>query len=214
MIAARIISLAIGYLCGLFQTGYFYGRKKDFDLRSHGSGNSGATNTVRTMGWKAGVIVFVGDVIKAMVAIFAVWMIYKNVYSGEVKLLELYAGAGAIIGHDFPFYLKGKGGKGMSCTAGLVFGFCPWMAPAEAVLFLVPVLITKYVSLGSLFVYGGFPVLMYLFCQMGWLKIAAANRAEVYIISILLAVLAFWKHRTNIKRLVTGTENKFGAAKK
>ena len=214
MIAARAISLAIGYLFGLFQTGYFYSRKRDFDLRSHGSGNTGTTNTIRTMGWKAGVIVFAGDVLKAVLAILIVWLVYRNIFSDSIHVLELYAGAGAILGHDFPFYLKGKGGKGMACTAGLVFGFCPLMVPFEAALFLIPVLITRYVSLGSLFVYAGFPVCMYAFIQFGWLNIPGKDRPEMYIIAILLAVLAFWQHRANIKRLLSGTENKFGSAKK
>lgn len=111
MIIARIIAVAIGYACGLFETGYFYGKKKGVDIRTKGSGNSGATNTLRTFGWKAGLVTCLGDILKTVAAVLAVKLIFGRTYTENIILLELYAGFGAVLGHNFPFYLKFKGGK-------------------------------------------------------------------------------------------------------
>jgi glycerol-3-phosphate acyltransferase PlsY len=213
MITARIISIMIGYIFGLFQTGYLLGKKKHFDLREHGSGNSGATNTVRTLGWKAGAVVFFGDLLKAMLAIFVARLLFADRYPDGVKLLELYAGFGAVLGHNFPCYLHFKGGKGMSCTAGLVIAWYPVMTPVYAVIFLLPVLLTRYVSLGSLIVYATFPIVTYLTMRYGIISVAGGLKAEVIILTVLMAALAFWQHRANIGRLLSGTENRFGAKK-
>ena len=93
MLSVRILCLVIGYALGLFQTGVIYGKIHKFDIRQHGSGNSGMTNALRTQGWKAGVIVFLGDSLKAVLAVVIVWLAFKNRYPDMVKLFELYAGS-------------------------------------------------------------------------------------------------------------------------
>ena len=150
MIIARIIAVAIGYACGLFETGYFYGKKKGVDIRTKGSGNSGATNTLRTFGWKAGLVTCLGDILKTVAAVLAVKLIFGRTYTEDIILLELYAGFGAVLGHNFPFYLKFKGGKGVACTGGMVLAVFPIVAPVSMGLFLVISAVTKYVSLGSI----------------------------------------------------------------
>ena len=147
MIIARIIAVAIGYACGLFETGYFYGKKKGVDIRTKGSGNSGATNTLRTFGWKAGLVTCLGDILKTVAAVLAVKLIFGRTYTEDIILLELYAGFGAVLGHNFPFYLKFKGGKGVACTGGMVLAVFPIVAPVSMGLFLVISAVTKYVSL-------------------------------------------------------------------
>ena len=112
MIVARIIAVAVGYVCGLFETGYLIGKKKGVDIRTKGSGNSGATNTLRTFGWKAGLITCLGDVLKTVAAVLIMKAVFGKTYPDEILLLELYAGFGAVLGHNFPFYLKFKGGRG------------------------------------------------------------------------------------------------------
>ena len=147
MIIARIVAVAIGYVCGLFETGYFYGKKKGVDIRTKGSGNSGATNTLRTFGWKAGLVTCLGDILKTVAAVLAVKLIFGRTYTENIILLELYAGFGAVLGHNFPFYLKFKGGKGVACTGGMVLAVFPIVAPVSMGLFLVISAVTKYVSL-------------------------------------------------------------------
>ena len=106
----RLICVAIGYAFGLIQSGYLYGRINHIDIRQHGSGNAGSTNVLRVMGTKAGAVVFLGDFFKAVAAICLVRVLFAS-GSDSVDLLALYAGLGVTLGHNFPFYLRFKGGK-------------------------------------------------------------------------------------------------------
>ena len=109
MTVGRIVCILIGYAIGLFQTGYIYGKTQHIDIREHGSGNAGTTNTLRTLGFKAGAITFAGDCGKAILAIFISWLIFHAQYPEGIKLLGMYAGLGAVLGHNYPFYMKFKG---------------------------------------------------------------------------------------------------------
>ena len=100
----RLICLAVGYVCGLFQTGYLVGKMNHIDIRKEGSGNSGTTNALRVLGWKAGIFTFLGDVLKCVAAYFIVRFMYRG--SDCLPLLVMYAGAGVTLGHNFPFYMN------------------------------------------------------------------------------------------------------------
>lgn len=213
MIPERIICLAIGYVFGLFQTGYFYGKAHNIDIRKYGSGNAGATNTLRTLGWKAGVITFLGDLCKSMLAILVAWLIFRNRYPESVQVLKMYAGFGAVLGHNYPFYLKFKGGKGIASTSGFILACFLPTAPICLVLFVAAVALTRYVSLGSILVAISFFVQLVIFGQTGLISLPAEHRVEIYVIGGIFSLLALWKHRANIKRLLTGTENKIGGKK-
>lgn len=213
MILSRVICLVIGYIFGLFQTGYIYGKIRNVDIRQHGSGNAGTTNTLRTLGWKAGLFTFVGDLGKAMLAMLLAWVLFHGEYPDGVKLLQMYAGFGAVLGHNFPFYLKFKGGKGIACTSGFILAFYFPIAPICLILFIGAVAITRYVSLGSILVAVSFFIQLIIFGQLGFLWVNPDLLTEVYIIGGLFTILALWRHRANIKRLLTGTENKFSLHK-
>lgn len=213
MILSRGICLVIGYIFGLFQTGYIYGKAHNIDIRQQGSGNAGTTNALRTLGWKAGLITFIGDLGKAMLAMLAAWLLFHEKYPDGIKLLEMYAGFGAVLGHNFPFYLKFKGGKGIACTSGFILAFCPLMAPICLILFIGAVAITRYVSLGSILVVVSFFIQLIVFGQMGLLRVAPDLLPEVYVVGGLFTLLALWRHRANIKRLLSGTENKLSLHK-
>lgn len=213
MITARVIALAIGYVFGLFQTGYLYGKSQGIDIRKEGSGNAGTTNSLRVLGWKAGLITFVGDLFKAIIAVLVVKAIYGNTYPDAIKILELYAGFGAVLGHNFPFYLNFKGGKGIACTSGMILAVFPMAAPICLVLFIGSIAITRYVSLGSILVVSSYLIQVLVFGHMGYLHMDAAYLPEFYIVSACFTVMGLWRHRANIKRLLNGTENKFGMKK-
>ena len=208
MIIARIVAVAIGYAIGLFQTGYLYGKSHGIDIREHGSGNSGTTNTLRPLGWKAGAITFIGDVAKAIVAVVIVHFLFREMEG--LKVIELYAGFGAVLGHNFPFYLKFKGGKGIASTSGMILAVCPQAAPLCLILFIAIVLATRYVSLGSIIMVIAFVVQTITYNHLGWLGVESGYMLEFDILAACFTALAIWQHRANIKRLINGTENKFG----
>lgn len=202
----RLICVAIGYLFGLFQTGYIYGMINHVDIRKHGSGNAGTTNALRTLGWKAGAITFIGDCLKCVLAVVLVRFIFAD--SSHVELLAIYAGLGAVLGHNFPFYLNFKGGKGIASTAGLILAVNPVMFLIVAIVFIAIVWFTQYVSLGSIVIMVLFVIQVVIYGQMGGFGLTDGELYEFYAIAIVLAALAIWRHRANIKRLATGTENK------
>ncbi|EOS22176.1 acyl-phosphate glycerol 3-phosphate acyltransferase [Lachnospiraceae bacterium 3-1] len=213
MILYRVICLALGYVFGLFQTGYIYGKLHHIDIRDYGSGNAGATNTLRTLGWKAGLITFLGDAGKAILAMVIAWLVFHEKYPGQAQLLEMYAGLGAVLGHNFPFYMKFKGGKGIACTAGFLITFYPPMAILCLLVFVVSVAATKYVSLGSILVSICFYIQLIIFGQLGHLWVDQELLPEIYGVGAVFTILAIWKHRANVKRLLSGTENKFSISK-
>ena len=215
----RLICLAIGYVCGLFQTGYIVGEMSHVDIRKKGSGNAGTTNALRVLGWKAGILTFAGDVIKCIVAFLVVFFMYRG--SDCRPLLTLYAGVGVTLGHNFPFYMNFKGGKGIAVMAGLVVVNSFWHLPVSLLLipvtlacFLVPVIVTRYISVGSLAAYTVFLIEMILMGQTGWFDMREAYCYELYVILGLMTALAWYRHKENLKRLAAGTENKFGSKKK
>lgn len=210
----RLICILIGYVCGLFQTGYLYGRLHQVDIRKHGSGNAGTTNALRTMGFKAGLITLLGDAFKCVIAVLIVHAIFRKSHPEMVTLLGMYAAMGAVLGHNYPFYLKFKGGKGIAATGGLILTTNPWMVLISIVVFVGTVAVTKYVSAGSLVLVISFVIQLIAFGQAGAFGLSQNYLYEMYGIGILLMLSAFFMHRANIKRLMNGTENKFNLKKK
>lgn len=207
----RLVCLLVGYFFGAFQTAYFYGKMHGIDIRTKGSGNAGTTNTLRVLGTKAGLIVLAGDVLKTVLAIAAVriFIISRFADPSMEYLLVLYTAAGAILGHNYPFYMQFKGGKGIAATFGLMLSIHPWFIPMGFIVFLGVFLTTHYVSLGSLLIYAGFVIQMLIMGQTGYFgNIGQGTLNEMYVIAFLLMAMAYWKHRENIKRLLTGTERK------
>lgn len=204
----RLISLGIGYLFGIFQTAYIYGKMNGIDIREYGSGNAGTTNTLRVLGKKAGVIVLLGDVAKTVLAVVAVRLLFHQQDSDWLPLLGMYAAAGAILGHNFPVQLGFKGGKGIACTAGLILTLGPLVTALEASVFLLTVILTGYVSLGSIFVVIELVIVLAVLGQNGYYGMSQGHLMEFYVISVLLACMAIYRHRANIVRLMKGTESR------
>ena len=209
----RVICLILGYVFGLFQTSYFYGKLKGIDIRDYGSGNSGSTNTLRVMGKKAGAIVLVCDVLKAILACTLTRILFKN-SPDMVMLLVLYTGLGVVLGHNFPFYMNFKGGKGVAATGGVIIALFDFRIFIICLAVLVlTVFITRFVSLGSIL-----GMIAFLFT---WTMSVADNRIAIgqgYALESCLVVFVFtalgiFRHRANILRLMTGTENKLGQKK-
>ena len=204
-----IVFFFISYLMGSISFGYIVGKESGVDIRSEGSGNIGTTNALRTMGIKAGLLTFAGDFFKALIPVITVRLITREIIGASedlTYLATLIAGIGAVLGHNFPFWMGFKGGKGIAVTAGVTVAisfFKPYYWIAALFLFIIIVIITKYVSVGSL-------------CVPSWAVLGYTlifERTNDYFIvaiciSLLYTLLAFIKHASNIKRLINGTENK------
>ena len=211
----RVVCILIGYLFGLFQTAYLIGKMHGIDIRNYGSGNSGTTNMMRTLGTKAGLWTFAGDFLKCVAAVLVVRLLFGKRYPDMIPLLGMYTSAGVILGHNYPFYLNFRGGKGIAATAGMIFSlFNPILCITEIAIFAITFKLTHYVSLGSLLVYVGLVVQIALFSAIGWFHMSRAHLIEMFCVTVALAVLAFWKHRENIQRLRNGTERKTYLSKK
>ena len=205
----RLMALVIGYFCGCFPSGYLVGKSRGVDIRKHGSGNTGATNTLRTLGWGPAALTFFGDCMKTILAIVLANVLFHR--SGfDMTILQLYAGLGAVLGHNFPFYFKFKGGKGIACTAGLAFALFPAAVPVCFIVFVLCIALSKYVSLGSIMMAILLVVQIFVFNFYGILGVPETSVLEFDILVLVLGVLAIFQHRSNIVRLFKGTENKLG----
>ncbi len=210
----RIISLLIGYGFGLFQTAYIYGKMHGVDIRTIGSGNAGTTNALRTFGKSVGILVFIGDCLKAMLALLLVRFLFSGSYPDITRVLMLYAGAGCVLGHNYPFYMQFKGGKGVACTAGVIIVFSPPLALIGVLLFFGALALTHYVSLGSLLLGAEFLIGTIILGQSGHLGLTGPALIECYIIVALMTAEMYFRHRSNILRLINKTERKTYLIKK
>ena len=205
----RILAVLFGYFFGCFPTGYVVGKSRGVDIRRHGSGNIGATNTLRTLGWRAAAITFLGDCGKTVLAILLAGILFAD--SGyDIMVIKLYAGIGAVLGHNFPFYFKFKGGKGIACTAGLTFALFPGAVPVCLTVFALCIVLSKYVSLGSILMAILLVIQIFIFNYYGILGVSEASIIEFNALVLFLGALAIFQHRSNIVRLINGTENKVG----
>lgn len=203
-----LLCLLAGYILGGISGGHVAGKLYKTDVREHGSGNLGATNVLRTLGFKAAVITFSIDVSKVIIPILLVrYLLFPQYapFTYENQLLVLYIAFGAVIGHNFPMSLNFHGGKGVACLAATILMFDWKMALPELLLFIVIVAITKYVSVGS--------ILISLFF-FGWILIVHHATLHMALIAAAFPVSVIIMHRSNIARLIKGTENKIGAKKK
>ena len=209
----RLICLGIGYIFGMFQTGYLVGKSHHIDIRQCGSGNAGTTNALRTLGKKAGAITLLGDMFKCVLAILLIDHLFKNNYQDILPLLGRYTAAGCVLGHNFPFYLNFKGGKGIAVTSGLIL-MMDWRITILCLIaFALTVGLTRYVSLGSLVITALFMISWIFLGQTGRLALTPAHLLESYVLVFLIVAMAYWRHRANIKRLIAGTESKIGQKK-
>ncbi|MBR3429696.1 MAG: glycerol-3-phosphate 1-O-acyltransferase PlsY [Clostridia bacterium] len=197
-----VLACVFSYLIGSVSTGTLVSKAANGpDLRTVGSGNPGASNVQRTMGWKYGLITFVGDILKGLLACLA-----GRLLTGD-HMGALLAGLFAVLGHNWPLYYAFKGGKGVSTSCG-VMCFC-FPVPALICYALTIGLIAwkRYISLGSMFLLTLYAVLVSVTYQGEW-------RVFVILWSCLLAVICIARHHANIGRLIKGTENKLGGKKK
>jgi len=200
-----ILVLVVGYLLGSLNTSIIVGKFYGTDIRKHGSGNAGMTNTLRTLGKAAAVLVIIGDILKGVLS-YLIGNLIANTVPASVSLDfvgigGMLGGIAAIAGHNWPVYFGFKGGKGILTSFSVVM-MMDWQLGLMLLgLFIVIVAITRYVSLGSILACVAFPIAAYI----------KGNGIVFTLFAAILALLAISRHNANIKRLLNGTEAKIGA---
>ncbi|MCR8634447.1 glycerol-3-phosphate 1-O-acyltransferase PlsY [Paenibacillus radicis (ex Xue et al. 2023)] len=195
-----VISILVGYLLGSISFSFLAGKLlKGIDIRNHGSGNAGATNTLRVLGVGPGVTVLLLDAIKGVIAVLlGYWL-----GDGSALLLVL-CGVAAIAGHNWPIYFGFRGGKGIATTIGVMLTLAPLPALYAGIVCILAIAATRYVSLGSLLFTAILPILVWFMHYP----------IEIFYFSLLVFAFAWIRHRSNIVRLLKGQENKLGSSKK
>lgn len=214
----RILCLVLGYAFGLFQTAYIIGKIHHIDIREYGSGNSGATNALRVLGKRAGLMVYVGDCMKCIIACLIARLVFNQIAYDMTLLMVIYTGLGVVLGHIFPFYMGFKGGKGISAISGAIISLLDLRIILPClVVFILVVAISRYVSLGSIVLMLQMWIMYIVFVLLDPEKIyhlGSAYVLESIIVLGCLAGLAIYKHKANIVRLIHGEESKLGQKKK
>lgn len=217
---ALLIGLAVlSYLLGSLNFGVILSKKlENDDVRNHGSGNAGTTNMMRSYGKGVGMLTIFGDIAKVFVAIYlCLWILEQTVLYNILKelvesskfnadietVVKLFAGLFAVIGHIFPCYFGFKGGKGVATSGGMVIAIDWRIALILLVIFFITILLTKYVSLGSILMAIFFPVFMGIFYKS----------ILLVCLSLVFTIIVIVAHRENVKRLLNHTENKIGSKK-
>jgi glycerol-3-phosphate acyltransferase PlsY len=209
-VVAYILTAVVAYLLGSIPTGYLVAKARGIDIRMAGSGNIGATNAMRVLGKPMGIFVLLMDALKGFVACALLAAIFfakrysvpdRLINGDELEHAKILAGIFVILGHNFTCWLKFKGGKGIATTGGVYLALAPWAVLIGVTAFILAVLATRYVSIGSIVAAVALPVAVW---------ILPPHNLLMGIVTTALGVMAIYKHRGNIQRLMAGTESRLG----
>ncbi|MDP9292583.1 MAG: glycerol-3-phosphate 1-O-acyltransferase PlsY [Verrucomicrobiota bacterium] len=203
-----ILVLLFSYLLGSIPFGFLVAKARGIDIRTVGSGNIGATNVLRFVGKKWGIFVFVCDTLKGLATVLIAKLFCPHVQL-SCELFCIFAGVACILGHNYTCWLKFKGGKGVATSAGVVFGLFPLPGLIIFLIWLALYYATRYVAVASMLAAIALPISVWV------LQRSTSNVNSVDLtFSILIALLVVVRHRTNIKRLLDGTEYRFDRSPK
>ena len=196
----------VSYLLGSIPAGYLAGRVAGIDIRHAGSGNIGATNVMRVLGKRYGYPVFIVDFLKGLIAVSLSILIEKRAQplSVPTELIGIIAAISCVIGHSFPVWLSFKGGKGVATSMGALFGLMPFMALIGIAVWVITFEMTRYVSVASMTAALAVPISILIL-----MPLKQTGGAVLLYFSICLAALVIFRHRSNLSRLVRGTEPRF-----
>lgn len=193
-----VIAIIISYLLGSVSFSFLLGKlTKGIDIRDHGSGNAGATNTLRVLGKGPAIVVLALDVAKGIAAVWiGKWL------GGDSEWVPALCGVAAIIGHNWPVFFRFRGGKGIATAIGVLATLCFLPALYAGIIAIISIVMTRYVSLGSL---------LFVFLTPVFLLFLPIYPLSLFWASLVICIFAFWRHRTNIRKLLRGEENKLGS---
>jgi glycerol-3-phosphate acyltransferase PlsY len=219
-ILGYVIVAVAAYLLGSIPTGFLVARARGIDIRTAGSGNIGATNAMRVLGKPAGIFVLLMDAVKGYVACaflpplifnwldphFSGFFVYFQNWSVEDRIrVHVVAGLFAVLGHNYTCWLKFKGGKGIATSAGVYLALAPWPLLIAVVVFILALLATRYVSVGSISAAVALPAAVW---------VLPPHNLLLGVVTTVLGALAIYKHKGNLQRLAAGTENRLQFKKK
>jgi glycerol-3-phosphate acyltransferase PlsY len=202
-----LVILFLAYFVGSFPTSIVLGRMlRRIDIREYGSRNAGGTNTMRVLGWKAGLLVMVVDIGKGVLAVLLVSKIRIDPVPADHELVQIIAGLAAVSGHIWTVLARFKGGKGVATAAGVLLALYPWAGIICIAVFFISATTTRYVSVGSITAASLLPLFL-----MTWNRFSDQHTVSNYFIlcSFVVGALICFTHRDNIRRLWNGTENRF-----
>lgn len=210
-ILIKILIVLFGYAFGLFQTGWILGKINNINLKEQGSGNTGATNALRVMGIKGGLLVLLGDALKGFIPCMLVRFVFRDSPLDELNAYILYCALGCVLGNNHPFFLKFNGGKGIAVSLGWMLAWQPKAVLICLTVFLILALSTRYVSVASLACCLMVTALTHLYASQtfGPLQTLTSSATEFVILGFLIPLLVILRHHANIKRLINGNENRF-----
>jgi acyl phosphate:glycerol-3-phosphate acyltransferase len=199
-----LLIVILSYFIGSIPWGYLFARRKGIDIRQQGSGNIGAANAARVMGKGWGYVVFLCDFLKGILAV-TLGALLAAYFEADVVLGGVVAGIACVLGHDYTIWLRFKGGKGIATLAGAALALLPLLFISFGVTWIVVFFISRYTSLASICGVLALPISVAFF-------VAKTDPAFSFLLlfSVSMAALAIWRHRSNIARLLNGTENRFG----
>lgn len=202
-----LVLVPMAYLLGAVPFGFLVARSRGIDIRTVGSGNIGATNVLREVGTSWGVLTLILDALKGLIPAAGFPLLAQYAYGVETgEGMRVACGCAAVIGHNYPVYLNFKGGKGIATTAGALIGIAPLALLCGLVTFLLLFIISRMVAVGSISAAAVIPVVSWIVYRDDGLLIP--------IVLTILGVLAIWRHHSNIKRILNGTENRIVFGKK
>lgn len=208
MVLSLIISSILGYFIGSINTSIVFSKLKKNDIRQHGSGNAGATNTLRVMGKGAAALVLLGDGLKAVIAILLAWWVASLLRLGPdgIAYSKYLAALFTVLGHNFPVFFGFRGGKGIITSVAVMYMLDWRVATIALLLGVLVIVLTRYVSLGSMTGCVMYPVFVFVFYRGDMLL----HEKMHLVLALILGALGIWRHRSNIKKLIKGTESKIG----
>ena len=195
-----IIACFIGYMIGCIQPAFFIGKIKGIDIREHGSKNAGAANTTITIGWGWGFFTAVFDILKATACVLFISYLYPD--NEAYSLLPFLGGAVSVLGHNYPFYMGFKGGKGTASGIGIILGYDPYWGLAMVGILILSTVVTNYLVVGTVNIH----------LAMLYLSVFKYNNIWIILVVIFLTALSVFKHWENFKRIKNGTEPTFRGA--
>ncbi len=206
-----ILLLFISYATGSFPTSIIAGRMyKNIDIREHGSGNAGATNVFRVLGWKVSMIVVIIDIFKGWLpaAVYAT-SLFQGQPINDTGVIQILCGFSAVLGHSYTLFAGFKGGKGVGTLGGVLIALFPIAVPLCLMVFVIVLVLTGYVSMGSMMASISLPIFLFLLPPLG---LAEPAQLSLLVFSLLVPWFIIYTHRTNISRLRAGKENRFEKA--